>query len=246
MKYTSEKITKAVFIVYAIINLFAYAFAHLEYMYFYEDSGLIFASVRYYLIDVVLNFITVPIIASIGFLIMRADGVRSLIKFLLTAFSALIFCSLPMYYLTFEITYGYDFIEGIVLALAGTLATILYNAVLALIYIGLYMLIFKRKCKKAGKSHLEESVKLVGRSSVTNFLSPENLPFFTFAFLSFIVKFVTEIINTILDLMDIRYDYYLEDIIYIILSFIIILVLFIASYLISATIRNKLVSDEEE
>ena len=245
MKYTSQQIAKRVFAIYALINLFAYVFAHLEYLYFFEKSGQIYATIRYYLIDLVLNFISVPVIASIGFAIFCAFGVKSILKFLLTASSALLFCSLPMYYLTFEITYGYDFVEGIILALAGTLATILYTSLVALIYIGLYMLIFKRKCKKEGASVSEELPRLLKKSSVIDFLSPENSPFFIFALFTFAVKCITEIVYTILDLRDIRFDATLEDILYIILSFIIIFILFIISYLISAAIKNKIVSDEE-
>ena len=173
------------------------------------------------------------------------EGKKSFTLFSLSVASAKLFYHLPYNYIDRIENYGNDSIEALAISLLISLATVLLTLLGTVISVYLYILILKRRCKKDGTEIKNELPKVIDRAPVADFLSFINLPIFTFAVIRFIFSFIIELIDTITFFVEYRSDYTTAEFVTILSSFLLIFFLLIASYLISATIRNKLVTDEE-
>ena len=244
MKYDVKKVIKKAFLIYSLVNLFAYAFAHIAYLFANEIIGITLEYVSYYLSKSV-EFIAPPLITAIAFLIYRSSGRRFAIIFTLTVSSARVFYSLPYYYIIFIYNYGYDSIEAVLLSLLATLLIILATSLGSLVSVTVYYLIARLISRRSGED-TKEVFRYVGRAPLTDFLSRANLPVLTFALVRFVYSFALELIDAITFFIEYRQDYRPSEIVTILINFTLLFVLLVLSYLLSSATTAKLVGSESE
>jgi hypothetical protein len=240
MKYDLKKLTAKALIIYAAVNVFTYLFAHLSYLFSGEVIGDVLAYVSYYLTKSV-EFLAPPLIASVALPVLITYGKGSMITFALSVATARILYALPYYYLIFIYSYGYDSIESIALSLAASIAVIAVTAFGIVASLGIYYLVLKRICKKDGRSPNDEFKILDGTAPALDFLSPRNLPALTFALARFAYSLALEIFDTVAFFIEYRSDYQTIEIVTILVNFILLFALLIASYLIATKIKNMII-----
>ena len=245
MKYSLKKITSRTFLIYACVNVFAYLFAHVAYLFINDTAGEIFEYVSYYLSKSV-EFLAPPILATLALCVLISYGKGALIKFSLTVASARILYTLPYYYMIFIYNYGYDSVESISLSLLASILTILLTVIGIFICIGLYFAVLNIRAKKSGKATSEVLCTVLEKSITTDFLCPKNLPVLIFALARFGFDLARELFDTVTFLIEYYQDYMAEEIITILLNFVLLFALLVASYLASAKIKNKLIDDVNE
>ena len=240
MKYNEKRITSRVFLLYAAVNIFTYVFAHVAYLFSNEVIGITFEYVSYYLSKTV-EFLAPPIIAAIALVILLNHGKSAALKFSFAVSSARAFYSLPYYYLIFIYNHGYDSLESIALSVAATALVILLTALGVLI--SLTLAFFVLKCIYKSHDAILESGK---RSNVFDFLATSNLPVLIFALARFGFSFIMELIDTVAFFIAYRSDYMPVEIITILVNFLLLFILLIASYLLASNVKNALVKEDEE
>ncbi|MBQ7343360.1 MAG: hypothetical protein IJW53_01195 [Clostridia bacterium] len=244
MKYDTKRITSRAFLIYSLVNVLAYAFAHVAYLFANEVIGELFEYVSYYL-SKSLEFLAPPIIAAIAYLILKTSGRRRAILFTLAVASARVFYSLPYYYIIFIYNYGYDSVESILLSFLATVLVILVTMLGVLISICVYQLVERIICKRSGEDIREALARPIEKTSITDFLARSNLPVLVFALSRFAFSLTLELVDTVAYLIEYRGDYLPTEIITILVNYILLFVLLVVSYLIASLIRNKLIADNE-
>ena len=242
MKYDTKRITSRAFLIYSLVNVVAYAFAHVAYLFANEVIGELFEYVSYYL-SKSLEFLAPPVIAAVAYLILGTGGKRGAIYFTLTVASARVFYSLPYYYIIFIYNYGYDSVESILLSFLATALVILVTSLGALISIGAYYLVVKIICKRTGDNPTSELERPVEKTHVLDFLAGGNLPVLVFALMRFIFSLTLELIDTVSYLIEYSGDYLPWEIVTILANYVLLFILLVASYLIASLIKNKLIAD---
>ena len=101
MKYDIKRLTKRAFVIYALVNVFAYAFVHVAYLFANDVVGEIFEYFSYYLSKTV-EFLAPPIIATLVYLIYKEYGKKTALITALTISFARVFYSIPYYYISME------------------------------------------------------------------------------------------------------------------------------------------------
>ena len=251
MKYSTKKVRSRAFLIYAAINIFAYFFAHVAYLFANDVAGEIFEYVSYYLSKTV-EFLAPPIIAAIAYTLMRERGRGAMVGFAFSTASARLFYSIPYYYIIFIYNYGYDSIESITLSLLASVLVIIVTVLGVIISLSVCHMLMKKRCKRE-EIELDEAIDNTRRKTeVFDFLSLGNLPVLVFALLRFAFSFVCELFDTVTFFIEYRSDYLPKEIITILANFTLLFVLLVASYLLAATFKNSLVdklannSEEEE
>jgi hypothetical protein len=245
MKYDTKRITSRAFLIYLLVNVVAYAFAHVAYLFANEVMGEIFEYVSYYL-SKSLEFLAPPVIAAVAYVLLKTGGKRAAIYFTLTVSSARVFYSLPYYYIIFIYNYGYDSVESILLSFLATVLVILVTMLGTLISIGAYYLAVKIICKRSKEDISEALARPIEKASITDFLHRGNLPVLVFALVRFIFSLTLELIDTVSYLIEYRGDYLPTEIITILANYTLLFILLVASYLIASVIKNKLVESDED
>lgn len=244
MKYDAKRITLRAFVIYSLVNVFAYAFAHVAYMFYSDAIGEIFEYLSYYISKSV-EFLAPPVITAIAYMIYKECGIQKALLSTLAIASARIFYALPYYYIIFIYNYGYDSIESICLSLFATMLVVLVTLLGIIISISTYMLVVKIMFKRSGDDLLSELDMPIEKTLIFDFLSRGNLPILIFALLRFAFSFILELIDTITFFIEYRSDYRPSEIITILLNFTLLFILLVASYLLASAIKNKLVADND-
>ena len=244
MKYDTKRITSRAFLIYALVNVFAYVFAHVAYLFASDVIGKLFEYISYYLSKSV-EFIAPPVIAAVAYLILRESGRRSAILFTLAVASARVFYSLPYYYIIFIYNYGYDSVESILLSFLATVLVILVTMLGVLISIGVYLLALRVISGRSGEDFKEALARPTEKASITDFLARGNLPVLVFALSRFAFSLAIELVDTVAYLIEYRGDYLPSEIITILVNYTHLFILLVASYLIASLIKNKLIKDND-
>ena len=244
MKYDIKRITSRAFLIYSLVNVIAYAFAHVAYLFASDVIGELFEYVSYYLSKSI-ELLAPPVISAIAYLILRNEGKGSAILFTLAVASARVFYSLPYYYIIFIYNYGYDSIESILLSFLATILVILVTMLGVLISIGVYHLVLQVICKHTEKDFSKELARPIEKTKAVDFLTRGNLPVLVFALSRFTFSLVLELVDTVLYLIEYRGDYLPVEIITILANYVHLFILLVVSYLIASLIKNKLIKDND-
>lgn len=243
MKYDLKRITKRAFVIYAIVNVLTYLFAHVAYLFANDTLGEIFEYTSYYISKTV-EFLAPPVIAAVALCVFISHGRGAIFKFSLAVASARVFYAIPYYYIIFIYNYGYDSIESITLSIAASALVVLFTFLGTLASLGIYYLVLKRSSKKDGSEPKDILPSLVTRSTAWDFLSPINLPFLTFALSRFAFSFVMELIDTVTFFIEYRSDYIAKEIITILANYTLLFVLLVVSYLLATAVKNAVLVEE--
>ena len=242
MKYDIKRLTKRAFVIYALVNVFAYVFVHVAYLFANDVVGEIFEYFSYYLSKSV-EFLAPPIIATVVYLVYKEYGRQTALITALTISCARVFYTVPYYYIIFIYNYGYDSVESITFSLLATLLVVGLTVIGIVISIGIYLLVMKIICKRTGSAPTCEPTLPTEKSNALDFLARANLPVLVFALSRFAFSFVMEFIDTVSFFIEYTSDYRAMEIITILINFTLLFVLLVASYLISAHIKNALITD---
>ena len=240
MKYKTKKLTTRAFLIYTAINVIAYVFAHIAYLYANEASGEVYEYFSYYL-SKSLEFIAPPILATLTYLVYKQDGVKRAIAFSASVSSARVFYSLPYYYIIFIYNYGYDSVESILISFGASILVILATVAGIFISILAYFLLLKIMRKRSGNGSGDDDKLRISQAPITDFLARSNLPVLTFAVVRFAFSLALELVDTVTFLIEYHADYRPSEIITILANFTLLFILLVVSYLIAAAIRNKLI-----
>ena len=243
MKYDIKRITQRAFVIYALVNVFAYAFVHVAYLFANDVVGEIFEYFSYYLSKTV-EFLAPPIIATLVYLIYKEYGRKTALITALTISFARVFYSIPYYYIIFIYNYGYDSVESITVSILATLLVVLVTALGVVISIEAYHLVMKIISKRTGADLSKELSLPIEKSNIFDFLTRANLPVLVFALARFVFSLVMELVDTVVFLIEYHSDYRAMEIVTILINFTLLFVLLVASYLIAAFIRNALIADK--
>lgn len=245
MKYETKKLVSRSFLIYAAVNVIAYIFAHVAYLFANDVIGIFFEYLSFYLSKSV-EFLAPPVLATLAFLIYSKSGVRDSVIFAFSVASARIIYSLPYYYIIFIYNYGYDSVESIIISLGASILVVLATVVGIIISVLAYYLLLKISCKRAGKDLEDEIKRPISQAPITDFLAGANLPVLTFAIVRFAFSLMLELVDTVTFLIEYHSDYRPSEIITILVNFTLLFILLVASYLIAAAIKNKLMQNTDD
>lgn len=245
MKYSLKKITSRTLFVYSCVNVLTYLFAHIAYLFINDTVGEIFEYVSYYMSKSV-EFLAPPILATLALSVLICYGKGALVKFSLTVTSARILYTLPYYYMIFINNYGYDSVESITLSLLASILTILLTVIGIFICLGIYFAVLKICFKKSRKAPDEVLDSVLEKSIITDFLCPKNVPVLIFALARFCFSLARELFDAVSYMVEYYQDYRSKEIVTMLANFVLIFLLLVASYLISAKIKNALIKDTKE
>lgn len=244
MKYDIKRITQRAFVIYALVNVFAYAFVHVAYLFANDIIGEILEYISYYLSKTV-EFLAPPIIATLVYLIYKEYGKKTALITALTISFARVFYSIPYYYIIFIYNYGYDSVESITVSILATLLVVLVTVLGVVISIEAYHLVMKIICKRTGADLSKELSLPIEKSNIFDFLTRANLPILVFALARFVFSLVMELVDTVVFLIEYHSDYRAMEIVTILINFTLLFVLLVASYLVASCIKNALIIDSE-
>ena len=243
MKYNLKRITKRAFGIYAIVNVLTYLFAHVAYLFASDTIGEIFEYASYYISKTV-EFLAPPVIAAVALCVFISYGKGALLKFSLAVASARVFYAIPYYYIIFIYNHGYDSIESITLSIAASALVVLLTFIGTLASLGIYYLVLKHNSKRNGTEPRDALPSLMSKETVLDFLSPVNLPIFTFALSRFAFSLIMELIDTATFFIEYRSDYIAKEIITILANYTLLFVLLAVSYLLGAAVKNAVLEEE--
>ena len=242
MKYNVRRLTSRAFLIYMLINIFTYAFAHTAYLFVNDAFGLTFEYISIYLSRIA-DFLAPPIIATLAFTVYSVFGMRKAMLFSLGVASARIFYTLPYYYLIFIYNYAYDSVESIALSFIASLLVIGLTVGGAAISVLIAAAVLKKKTRLDRKALKDTLPELIEERSGFDFLGRENVAFLVFALLRFAVELLKELIDTVLFLIEYRSDYSAAEILTILANYVLIFALLVASYALAVLIKNKVVAN---
>ena len=245
MKNPTTKIVIRAFLIYTFINVFTYALYHTAYLFTNDTLGLTFEYIAYYVSNAV-DFLTLPIMATLMLVLASRESTKKAFLHILLVSSARIYYTLPYYYLIFIYNYQYDTIESIFISLIASIVAILLISLGALISFIIAILIFGKRTKKHYREALTMLPELVNKPSTLDFLNTVSLPILIFALLRFIISLVTEVIDTIIFFVEYGDSYTLTEIGTMVGNYILLFVLLVVSYIISAKVKNHLAKYAKE
>ena len=245
MKYETKKLVKRSFVIYALVNVFTYLFAHVAYLFANDASGEIFEYVSYYLSKSV-EFLAPPVLAAIAYLVLRVYDKKDAMIFTLTIASARIFYSLPYYYIIFIYNYGYDSVEAILLSLLAAILVILVTVLGVYISIGAYVIFAKRVSRRDGTDPEKALDAIRDKARITDFLEKANLPILVFALMRFVFSLSLELYDTVTFFIEYGRDYRPSEIVTILANYTLLFVLLVAAYLSASAIKGALISASGE
>ena len=243
IKYDTKKVALYSFLIYAVANLLTYALSHVAYLLANDVLGAIFEYVSYYLTKS-LEFVAPPIIATVCYIILASNGKRSAILSALAISSARVFYTLPYYYVTFVTGYAYDSIESLCLSAVASAFVIFLTLLGVFISIAIYAVILRITDKNKDKQYDLSESAFDTSSPTIDFLAKGNRAILVFALARFAFSLVKEIIDTVMFLIEFRADYRAGEIITMLASFILLFLLLIVSYLLSAKVKNILCAEK--
>lgn len=245
MKYKTKRLTTRAFLIYTAINVIAYVFAHIAYLYANEASGEVYEYFSYYL-SKSLEFIAPPILATLTYLVFKQDGVKRAIAFSASVSSARVFYSLPYYYIIFIYNYGYDSVESLAISAFASILVVLATIIGSVICIATYVFAVKLIYRKKDADKIAPMLAMPTRERPLDFLSCSNFPILIFALCRFTFSFITELIDTVTFLIEYRSDYTPTEIITILVSFLLLFILLVLSYFIAVSVKNALLKSDDK
>ena len=246
MPEKSNKLLKKSFLILALAGLFNYLFAHLAYLNMNTDTGVVYEYVTLYL-SKILNFIAPVAVSFIALYAYAAHGRKKAVLYSIALSSARIAYYLPYYYIIYIFNYGYDSIESILLSLLSSLGVSIFTALLALLPIWLWCLFAKKQIAESCSS-LEEYLHgaITERQSPADFTGGANLAFLIASVCSFVCLLIPEIIDTVSFFISYRQDYLPIEIITMLVNYVLLFILLVASYLLASTVKKLLITKTEE
>ncbi len=240
MSLNTKKYTARWFGVFAIANLMLYFFAHMEYLFMNDSSVVVFEYLSYYT-ERIADFVMPILITVLIYIALAFRGFKYSLLFGLAVFSSRVFFTIPFYYLTFVLNYGYDSIEAVFLALTASVAVVLFNLIWAWLSL-LVAYIFVKK-KRSFSEVLDEQPALLADTEQKDFLHGANYIIAITVLCRFIYALTAEIIDTVRFFIDHADDYTFLEILTPMLNYIIIFVLLILSYILSVFIKGKVIRE---
>ena len=240
MTLNNKKTLTRAFLIYAAVNLFEYALAHTEYLFMNDVASEIISYFSYYVSKAV-EFIAPPVIATLTFISYVNHGRGSALATALAVSSARLIYSLPYYYLIFVYNYRYDSVEAIILSLGASALVVLVTVAGAIVSVSIALWILKKR-KGVGT---DELTAIANERATLDFLDKKCLPLTVFAFLRFGFSLITELVDTVSFFIEYVADYTAAEIITILVNYVLLFILVVASYLISMLVKNVLAKTHE-
>lgn len=243
MKRETRKIVWRIFLMYAAVNIFNYALAHVAYLFKNDVIGEIFEYISYYT-SLALDFLAPPMLATVMLVLCARESTRKAFGHMLLISTARIFYTLPNYYVTFIYKYRYDSVESLLVSLIASVLIILLSSLISLgcLKIALYML--KRKVRKSGSKSAPTLPELVQMTATNDFLNTAGFSLTVFAVLSFIFHIVKELVDTVSFFVEYRSDYTMTEIATILTNYVLLFLLLIAAYRLCVRLKNRLAKYE--
>lgn len=237
MKQKNKRLVLWAFLIYAGANLLAYLISHFAP---YIKNDILGGTAEYFVLYSItaLDFLATTIIATLLFVIYTYKGIAKTVSAALIMSSARVFYVLP--YLYMQLFYSYGTFDALMLSLFGALRTVLLTAIGAFISLCIGLFVLRIVLKKKHTELVPMLPDLVKKKSGTDFLQPENLPILVFALLRFAFEIVMEIIYTVSFFITYGSDYSAVEIVTMLVNYVLLFALLIASYLLSCRIKNEL------
>ena len=232
----SNKNARRIFLIYTAINVFAYALAHVEYLFYNDTLGEIFAYLGYYVSRSV-EFIALPVIATLSTLAFIDGGLKRAVIAALKLSCARLFYTLPYYYIVFVQNYRYDSIESVLLSLCASILIVILTTLGALCCLGVAISVLRKK----GIKTAEELREITEKPTTLSFLDNASLSILIFTLMRFAFSLVSEIVDTVLFFVEYGADYTCGEIFTILINYVFLFVLLIASYAVCMLIKNAIV-----
>lgn len=247
MKYSLKQLTSKAFLVYALANLFAYTIFHTAYLNANDAAGVVIEYISFY-VSRSLEFVASPLIAVLALMVYLSYDKKKALLFTLAIASARVFYLIPYNYIIAIYNYGYDSLESLLLSLVETVLAILITVLGALVSIAVAHIIFKSSAKHPKKNGSASPLLLSSYSATRasfDFLKTHNRPILIFVLLRFGVSLISEIIDTVLYLIDYASDYTAAEIIFLLVNYVHILVLLVVAYLLCMLVKNAVMKKGE-
>lgn len=244
MNQNTKKIATRAFLVYAAVNIFSYVLVHISYLFADSSFGEIFSYFSYYVLKA-LEFVAPPLIATLALLVFSQDGTKKAMLFTLKLSLARLFYSVPYYYIIFIYNYAYDSLESLFLSVMASALVVLLTFMGALISVRIAIYALGRVGKMTRAETLAKLPSIIDKRSSTDFLDKASLPLLVFAFLRFAFSFISEVIDTVSFFIEYRSDYTAEEIVTILINYVILLALLVASYLVCMVVKNRVMKADD-
>ena len=246
MKYSVKKLTQVAFLTYALASVIAYVVFHFAYLYASETVGAVLEYISFYL-SRSLEFIAFALICTLTYAVYLYTNKKKAFLFALVISSAYAVYSLPYNYIISIYNYGYDSVEAIVYSLIETSLALIITLLGVTLCIVIATIVLKRgsTSKKEKGNH---TTNYLTDPASFDFLDKANLPILVFVLVRFCVSFLTELIDTVIYLIEYSSDYTASEVTVIVINYLHIFILLVVSYIVCVLIKNVMVvarSDSE-
>ncbi len=243
MRTKKTRILRSAFLYLSLTNLILYAFAHLAYMFMDETAGAVFEYITLYTGKVA--DVLIPLTVTAVMLIMLTEfGIKKAVLCGLLLSVSRVFFTIPYYYLIYVINYAYSSVEAISLSALSSIAVVLFILATSLLSIAIWLA--AEKCRSKGKglaSIISDCRTSLNENSYSDFLGGANFAFFIFASLRFIFALVLEITDTVSFFVDYGMSVQVNEIITIMINYLLIFALLFAGYLFSVWLKNIIIKN---
>ncbi len=228
----SRRIIGITALVIAFLSFVQFLLYYIPSGYFYNIDILLLAA------SYLINFFEglFPVLAASIIFILKGDGIKN--KIFPAFFLSLtrLTYSLPHYYI-YYVADVFNTSESIVLSLI-TSALLVLRAFLQTFICILVLIAIEKRAKKTSADR--------ARARIFNLDDHLNLGILSCVIISFTVFFVRELIDTVEYLIDSKGTYRLDEILTIVIAYLLLLIFAAVYYLISARVKNKILSEEYE
>ncbi len=239
MNFNNRSLKLKSFGTLALIYAVLYLFAHLEYLYFYEASGIVWEYVNFYASKIA-DFVIPVAVASVSFTVLCYKGAAAAFMYALAASSARMVFTLPFYYIYFIVNYGYDSVESILLSALASLATLALSLLFTLLSLTVAVLLLR---KKRTLSEMREAYASLLQDTVSrDYASGANKAITILALCRFAYAMISEIIDTVTFFIEYGDDYTFTEALLPVIHAVLYFALLIASYLLAKRIKDSVVS----
>ena len=212
-----------------LVGLFSFA----EFLLFYIPSGFYY---EYDALIVTASYLTtmleiiIPVLSATVIFLVFGGGVKN--KILPSFFVALtrLFYSVPYYYI-YYVSDVFDSSEAIILALLISILFVTVSALQTFICIFITSFVYHRK---------NSDINDIQRASIFNFDDQMNFATLICTFFIFTVFFIREIINTVEYLLESKGTYRTNEILLIILAYVLLFVFAFIAYAVGVLVKNRM------
>ena len=211
----------------------------LQFLIYYVCMGFFYESTAAIIISpYLINFFEAlfPVACALIIYLTTNDGIKNKILPMLLISLSRITYTFPYYYI-YYVSDVFDSLESVLLSL---LVSILY---ISSFFLQTFICI---SLINYAKSRVEERNKLIVRAKLFNIEDRTNFGILICVFFIFIIFLVRELINTVSFFREVGGSYYFEEILTIVLSYVILPVFAFTHYAICVFIKNKLIKNTSE